>query len=95
MKQHLIEEFEEQIIGYKDFVECPSYSPDLTPMDFFQWRYLKQQMYYPPIFQDLQRCIRDADSNVSPSMLQRVQREFQTRVHMCIGADEGKFEHRK
>ncbi|GBM38431.1 hypothetical protein AVEN_33718-1 [Araneus ventricosus] len=45
VKQYLVEEFEEQIIGYGGFQEWPPRSPDLTPMDFFLWGYLKQQVY--------------------------------------------------
>ncbi|GBM38475.1 hypothetical protein AVEN_24573-1 [Araneus ventricosus] len=35
MKQYLVEEYGEQIIGYGGFQEWPPCSPDLTPMDFF------------------------------------------------------------
>ncbi|GBL83173.1 hypothetical protein AVEN_165378-1 [Araneus ventricosus] len=80
-----------------------SRSPDLTPMDFFLWGHLNQQVYAipPPTLQDLQRRITDACANVSPVMLHRenilhhVQREVQVRVQMCIVADGEKFEHRK
>ncbi|GBM98608.1 hypothetical protein AVEN_211051-1 [Araneus ventricosus] len=92
-----MEEFGEQIIGYGGFQEWPPLSPDLTPMDFFLWEYLKQQVYVtpPPILQDLQRRITDACANMASSMLHRVQREVQARVKMCIVADGEKFEHRK
>ncbi|GBL79048.1 hypothetical protein AVEN_48995-1 [Araneus ventricosus] len=40
VKQYLVEEFGEQIIGYGGFQEWPPRSPDLTPMDFFLWGYL-------------------------------------------------------
>ncbi|GBM69245.1 hypothetical protein AVEN_134692-1 [Araneus ventricosus] len=55
VKQYLVEEFGEQIIGCGGFREWPPRSPDLTPMDFFLWGYLKQQVYDnpPPILQDL------------------------------------------
>ncbi|GBN90121.1 hypothetical protein AVEN_10907-1 [Araneus ventricosus] len=74
-----------------------SLSPDLTPMDFFRWGYLKQKVYAtpPPTLQDLQRRITDACANVTPAMLHRVQREVQTRVQMCIASDGEKSEHRK
>ncbi|GBM79996.1 hypothetical protein AVEN_108648-1 [Araneus ventricosus] len=36
-----VEEFGEHIIGYGGFHEWPPRSPDLTPMDFFLWGYLK------------------------------------------------------
>ncbi|GBM33600.1 hypothetical protein AVEN_181844-1 [Araneus ventricosus] len=41
----LVEKFEEQIIGFGGFQEWPPRSPDLTPMDFFLWRCIKQQVY--------------------------------------------------
>ncbi|GBL85751.1 hypothetical protein AVEN_193195-1 [Araneus ventricosus] len=97
VKQYLVEEFEEQIIGYGGFKEWPPRSPDLTPMYSFLWEYLKQQVYAtpPPPLQDLQRRITDACANVTPAILHRVQREIQERVQMCIVADGEKFEHRK
>ncbi|GBM30389.1 hypothetical protein AVEN_220987-1 [Araneus ventricosus] len=76
MKQFLVEELGEQVIGYGGFQEWPPRSPDLTPMDFFLCGYLKQLLYAtpPPTLQDLQRRIRDACANVTPAMLHRVQR---------------------
>lgn len=31
--------FPERWIGRKEAIECPSRSPDLTPLDFFFWDY--------------------------------------------------------
>ncbi|GBL80916.1 hypothetical protein AVEN_26325-1 [Araneus ventricosus] len=86
VKQYLVEE-----------QEWPPHSPDLTPMDFFLWGYLKQQVYAtpPPTLQDLQRRITNACASVTPAILHRVQRQVQARVQMCIVADGEKFEHRK
>ncbi|GBM31939.1 hypothetical protein AVEN_74241-1 [Araneus ventricosus] len=97
VKQYLVEEFGEQIIRYGDFQEWPPCSPDLTPMDFFLWGYIKQQVYAipPSTLQDLQRRITDACASVTPAMLHRVQREVQARVQMCIAVDGEKLEHRK
>ncbi|GBL99238.1 hypothetical protein AVEN_213091-1, partial [Araneus ventricosus] len=97
VKQYLVEEFGEQIIGCGDFQEWPPRSPDLAPMDFFLWGYLQKQLYAtpPPSLQDLQRRITDACANVTPAVLHRVQREVQAWVQMCILADGEKFEHRK
>ena len=44
VKQHLVIEFGNQIIGYGGFEEWPPSSPDLTQLDFFRWCYLKQQV---------------------------------------------------
>jgi transposase len=97
VKQYLVTEFGNQIIGYGGFEEWPPRSPDLTPLDFFLWGYLKQQVYATPqeTLQDFKRRITDACANVSPSMLQRVQCEILTRIQMCIAADGAKFEHLK
>ncbi|GBM07608.1 hypothetical protein AVEN_230041-1 [Araneus ventricosus] len=96
VKQYLVEEFLEQIIGYGGFQEWHPRTADLTPMDFFLWGNLKQQVYATSanIF-DLQRCITDACANVTPAMQHRVQREVQVRVLMCIVADGEKFKYRK
>ncbi|GBO05938.1 hypothetical protein AVEN_56079-1 [Araneus ventricosus] len=97
VKQYLVEESGEQIIGYGGFQDWPPLSTDLTPIDFLLWGYLKQQVYatLPPTLQDHQRRITDACANVTPAMLYHVQHEVQARVRMCIVADGEKFEHRK
>ncbi|GBN28174.1 hypothetical protein AVEN_172130-1 [Araneus ventricosus] len=48
VKQYVVEELREQISGYGGFQERPPRSPHLTPMDFFLWGYLKQQVYATP-----------------------------------------------
>ncbi|GBO12645.1 hypothetical protein AVEN_156185-1 [Araneus ventricosus] len=47
----------------------------------------------PPILRVLRNRITDACASVSPAMLCNVQREVQSRVHMCIVAEEHHFEH--
>ncbi|GBN62121.1 hypothetical protein AVEN_124065-1 [Araneus ventricosus] len=96
VKQYLVEEFGEHIIGYGNFQEWPPRSPDLTPMDFFLCGYLKQQMYATPpstTLQDLQRHVAHACANVTSAMQHRVQRDIQARIQMCVVADGEKFEH--
>ncbi|GBM13358.1 hypothetical protein AVEN_159777-1 [Araneus ventricosus] len=55
VKQYLVEELEEQIIEYFGFQESHPRSTDRTPMNFYLWGYLKQQVYAtpPPKLQDL------------------------------------------
>lgn len=57
VKQYLVKEFENQIIGYGGFEEWLLRSPGLTPPDFFRWGYLKQQIYPTP-WQTWRRCER-------------------------------------
>ncbi|GBO30314.1 hypothetical protein AVEN_49583-1 [Araneus ventricosus] len=72
-------------------------SPDLTPLDFFLWGYLKHLVYATPLptLQDLKRSITDACACVSPDMIQNVQQEIQKRFQMCIVADGEDFERQK
>ncbi|GBM98300.1 hypothetical protein AVEN_179921-1 [Araneus ventricosus] len=85
----------QQVIGYGGCVEWPPRSPDLNPMDFFLWGYIKQRVYAtpPPTLQELRNRITDACASVSPAMLYNAQREAQSRVQMCIVAEGHHFEH--
>ena len=41
--------FGQRVIAMDHTVEWPARSPDLTPCDFFLWRYLKQKVYTLPV----------------------------------------------
>ncbi|GBM05972.1 hypothetical protein AVEN_247664-1 [Araneus ventricosus] len=92
-----METFQNQIIGYGGFVEWPPRSPDFTPLDFFLWGHIKEQVHAtpPPTLQDLQRRITDAYASVTPAMLHNVQREIQSRMKICIVANGEHFEQYK
>ncbi|GBN40716.1 hypothetical protein AVEN_12353-1, partial [Araneus ventricosus] len=85
----------QQVIGYGGCVEWPPRSPDLNPLGFFLWGYIKQRVYAtrPPTMQELRNRITDACASVSRAMLYNVQWEAQSRVHMCIAAEGHNFEH--
>lgn len=93
----LTDTFGQRIIGYGGSVEWPPRSPDLTPLDFFLWGYLKDQVYQTEATnpQDLRRRINDACTSVTPEMLLRVQQETLSRIQTCIVADGGHIEHIK
>ncbi|GBL81877.1 hypothetical protein AVEN_50479-1 [Araneus ventricosus] len=63
--------FQQQVIGYGGCVEWPPRSPDLNPLDFFLWGYIKQRVYATPptILQEFRNRITDACASVSPAML--------------------------
>ncbi|GBM31539.1 hypothetical protein AVEN_247236-1 [Araneus ventricosus] len=86
IKKYPVEDFGEQVIGYGGFHECPERSPDITPMDFFLWEYLKQKVHatHPRTLQDLQRHITDPCANVTNAMLHLVKCEVKARVLLCI-----------
>ncbi|GBN55667.1 hypothetical protein AVEN_211123-2-1, partial [Araneus ventricosus] len=82
VQQYIRDTIQQQVIGYGDCVEWPPRSPDLKPLDFFLWGYIKQRVYAtpPPKLQELRNRITDAYVRASPAMLYNVQREMQSRA---------------
>ena len=78
--------FGKRIIGYGGTTEWPPRSPDLSPLDFFLWGYIKCQVYAttPTNLLDIQQRISDACNNVTASMLMNVHEEMLSRLQMCI-----------
>ncbi|XP_015113023.1 uncharacterized protein LOC107038442 [Diachasma alloeum] len=73
----------------------PARSPDLTPLDFFLWGYLKDQVYEtePETVEELVARLHAATTNVSAEMLQRVRMDVLRRIHACVAAGGGHFQH--
>ena len=44
-RQWLRENFAERVVSLKTDFVCPPYSPDLNPLNFFLWGYLKDSVY--------------------------------------------------
>ncbi|GBM96573.1 hypothetical protein AVEN_103131-1 [Araneus ventricosus] len=90
VQQYIRDALQQQVIGYGGCVDWPPRSPDLNPLDFFPWRYIKQRVYAtpPPTLQELRNGITDACA-----MLYNVQREVQSRVQMCIVTEGHNFQH--
>ena len=66
----------------KGWLEWPPRSPDLTPLDFFLWGYLKQQMFRVKVrdMQHLKQRITQAVLTVTPRMLRNVWRDLDYRL---------------
>lgn len=73
----------------------PPRSPDLTPMDFFLWGYIKSLVYEtePLNVEDLKGRIRVAMGTITPAMLRSVRRSLTTRLEECLANDGQHFEH--
>ncbi|GBN54434.1 hypothetical protein AVEN_266702-1 [Araneus ventricosus] len=82
VQQCIRDTFQQQVIGYCGCVEWHSRSPDLNPLGFFLWGYIKQRVYatLKPTLQELRNRITDACASVSSAMLYNVQREVQSSV---------------
>lgn len=76
-------------IGRHGVIHWPAKSPDLTPMDFFLWGTIKQDIYETGVFNnmnELKECIRVKieELNQNGDIFQRVRSNFIKRCQMCI-----------
>lgn len=86
--------FQNNIIGYGGPVEWPPRSPDLTPLDYFLWGFLKDKVYERESTSktDLINRIFIGCKSVTAAMLRKVQGNFISRVQSCISAEGSHFE---
>ena len=64
----------------------PSRSHDITPCDFFLWRYIKDRVFIPPLprdLADLKAQIIAAVKNIDAPILTRVWQELVYRIDVC------------
>ncbi|CAK1550166.1 unnamed protein product [Leptosia nina] len=85
----LRENLPQKLISRFGDIPWPPRSPDLTPMDFFLWGYLKERVYAnnPRTVVDLKENIRREISAIEHSLLQRVARNTRLRFEQCVQQD--------
>lgn len=82
-------------IGRNTDPRWPPRSPDLTPLDFFLWGYLKQRVYKDRPFNNLEQLensIRFHCENIPVGMLRSTLNEFYKRTIICIEREGGHTE---
>ncbi|GFW10473.1 uncharacterized protein TNCV_892681 [Trichonephila clavipes] len=91
----LAQTFDTRIVGYGGQQEWPLRSRDLSPLNFFLWGFLKRKVYEreSTTKSDLLNKISMVCRSVIPTMLQKLQAKFLTRVRYCIAAEGSHFEH--
>ena len=87
--------FDNRVISTHGEIRWPARSPDLTPMDYFLWGYIKDSVYKTPsnTLEELQNKIGNAFLSVTPRMLENVIRKTREVVNKCIEVDGRHFEH--
>ena len=85
--------FESNICEYGGHVERPLRSPDLNPLDFFLWRFLKEKVYEKESMSqtDLLNRISVACKCVMMNMLRKIPNELYSRMLFCIAAEGSHF----
>jgi len=86
----LDETFPGRWIGRGDPTVLPPRSPDLTPLDFFSWGFIKVVVYRRKVrdLADLRQRIIEAVVLVTPHMLINTRQELEYRLDIC-GATTG------
>ena len=99
VRQYLSATFPERWIGrgtnWNGAIPWPARSPDLTPLDFFSWGYLKDRVYKskPVSVAELQNSIRAEIVNITEEMLHNVQEAVYVRLGHCETEFGRQFEH--
>lgn len=95
VRQYLQNLFNGRVIDRYSELCWPARSPDLTPLDYFLWGYLKDKVYRQRPFENvdhLERIIRETIQGITPAVIRNVLREFSTRTATCMERDGGYVE---
>ena len=81
-------------IGRRGSVEFPARSPDLIPMDFFLWGYLKDKVYgSKPATVELKEEIERQYLAVANDMIRNAVESIGPPYRLCLERDGRQFEH--
>lgn len=86
--------YNERWIGRGGPVAWPPRSPDITPLDFFVWGYIKEIVYSTPVTtrEELIERIENAAHTITPEHLANVRQSVIRRCQLCIDQNGGHFE---
>lgn len=86
--------FEKKIILNKTTFEWPPNSPDLNPLDFFFWGYLKDKVfkYKNRNRNKLKENFSDCIKSIEPELIEKVIHAFPSRIEKCLKAEGEYFE---
>ena len=79
-------------IGRRELFDWPARLPDLTPCDFFLWKYLKDIVFKKPCISimQLQNRIREACAGITKAICRKICHSVTQRLRHCFEKD-GQF----
>lgn len=89
------EMFSGRWLGRHSEYEWPARSPDLTPLDFFLWGYLKQLVYrFRPFanIDELEQRIRECVGSISKEMIVNAVKRVSKKTEKCLERNGGHTE---
>ena len=96
VRQYLDHKFPNRWIGRGGTRNWPPRSPDLNPLDYHVWGYMKAMVYEQKVNtreELVHRILSAARSINNAAVLRKVTSSLVTRVRKCMEADGGHFEH--
>lgn len=95
VRNYLNDTFPQKWIGRRGTIEWPARSPDLNPLDFFLWGYLKSRVYInkPESLDELKLRIETEIRNIPQNWLNNTIDGFIHRLHYCQEVNGEQFEH--
>jgi hypothetical protein len=94
-REILDQQYPDRWIGRGGPRNWPARSPDLNPLDFFLWGYVKNVVYRHPIDTEekLRGRIQEAFATITPEMVTNSKRSLLRRARLCLQMNGGHFEH--
>ena len=94
VRETLHAEFPDRWIGRDGPIVWPARSPDITPLDFFLWGYVKAKVFRTPVesVDELKERIREAVDSVRAEMLANTWRELRVRLVKLLENEGGHVE---
>lgn len=94
--QTLRNRFKKKLIAHRGPVNWPPRSPDLTPMDYFLWGYIKSEVYKikPQTREELVQRIRTVAETIksNSNMIRAATSSLLKRARLCRSENGGHFE---
>ena len=85
----------ERLISRNSCFNWPPYSPDLNPLDFFLWGYIKSKVYsspYPKTVEDLKKNIVRECRKINKDVIVSAVNNFNTRMQFLLAKKGAWFE---
>ena len=97
VRAYLNENLPNRWIGRKGPVDYLARSPDLTPIDFFLWGFLKNKVYVtkPETIDELQVAIERECAQIPNEMILDVCDSVASRCQQCLDQNGHPFENRR
>jgi len=85
-RRFLVATFPNRWIGRDGPTAWPPRSPDITPLDFLLWRYVKDKVLSTPVpdITNLKAIITDAFTTITEDMLENTWREIDYRLDVLL-----------